>query len=216
MQESILAVKQRTEKPKVLRKKGILPGVLYGDKFEDGLSVEFDKSDFKKIISKHGSSAKLSVELDGTKKLGIIKDIQKDPINQEIIHVDLFMISETSDLRMKIPVIFTGVAVLERNEWILQTYNSRIDISGKPSLIPESITIDVSEKQLRDSIKVSDLNLAEGIRIHNDPEEILASVTEVKFKAEEVVAVAEEGAEEGAEGAETTEAKAGGEEKTEE
>ncbi len=216
MQESILAVKKRTEKPKILRKKGILPGVLYGDKFEAGLPVEFDRTDFKKIVSKHGSSAKLSVELDGTKKLGIIKDIQKDPINQEIIHVDLFMVSETGDLRMKIPVIFTGVNVLERNEWVLQTYNSRIDISGKPSLIPESITIDVSEKQLRDSIKISDLNLAEGIRIHNDPEEILASVTEVKFKAEEVVEVTEESIEEGAEGSETTEAKAGEEEKSEE
>jgi large subunit ribosomal protein L25 len=201
MQESVLTVNKRSDKPKVLRRKGIVPGVLYGDKFAEGIPVEFDKATFSKIVSKHGSSAKISIEFDEKKKLGIIKEIQKDAISQEPIHVDLFMISQSHDLRMKIPVIFTGVSVLERKEWLLQTYGAKIDISGKPNLMPESITIDVSERQLHDSIKVSELDLDGALKIHNDPNEIIASVSELKRKAEVVEEV-----EEAAEGAPEAEA----------
>ncbi|MFA6309098.1 MAG: 50S ribosomal protein L25 [Clostridia bacterium] len=201
MQESVLTVNKRSDKPKVLRRKGIVPGVLYGDKFAEGIPIEFDKAAFSKIVSKHGTSAKISIEFDEKKKLGIIKEIQKDAISQEPIHVDLFMISQSHDLRMKIPVIFTGVSVLERKEWLLQTYGAKIDISGKPNLMPESIVIDVSERQLHDSIKVSELELDDALKIHNDPNEIIASVSELKRKAEVVEEV-----EEGAEGAPEAEA----------
>lgn len=201
MQESVLTVNKRSDKPKVLRRKGIVPGVLYGDKFAEGIPVEFDKATFSKIVSKHGTSAKISIEFDDKKNLGIIKEIQKDAISLEPIHADLFMISQSHDLRMKIPVIFTGVSVLERKEWLLQTYGAKIDISGKPNIMPESISIDVSERQLHDSITIAELDLDKALKIHNDPNEIIASVSELKRKAEVV-----EDVDEAAEGTPSVEA----------
>jgi len=186
MQESVLALNKRSDKPKVLRRNGMLQGVIYGDKFAEGIPVEFEKSAFTKIVIKHGTSAKISTEFDGKKNLAIIKEIQRDAVTHEPIHVDLFMVSQSQDLRMKIPVVFTGVSVLERKEWLLQTYGGKIDISGKAKLMPESISIDVSEKQIHDSITVAEIKLDEGLRIHNDPSEILASVSELKRKVEVV------------------------------
>ncbi len=186
MQESVLALNKRSDKPKVLRRNGMIPGVIYGDKFTEGIPVEFEKSVFTKIVIKHGTSAKISTEFDGKKNLAIIKEIQRDAVTREPIHVDLFMVSQSQDLRMKIPVVFTGVSVLERKEWLLQTYGGKIDISGKAKLMPESISFDVSEKQIHDSITVAEIKLDEGLRIHNDPSEILASVSELKRKVEVV------------------------------
>lgn len=186
MQETILSVNKRTEKPKALRKKGLMPGVIYGEKFAEGVPVEFEKAIFSRIIGKHGSAAKLSIDFEGKKKKGIIKDLQRDNLSHEPIHADIFVISQKQDLRMKISVVYTGIPALEHRELILQTYNSKIDISGKPDLIPESIVYDVSEKELHDTITVADLGLDDGLKIHNDPAETLAVVSEIKHRAEVV------------------------------
>jgi large subunit ribosomal protein L25 len=194
-----LKATERTEKPKKLRDTGFIPGVLNGPGTAS-VPVKFQGAALNKIITMHGTNAKLWVEMGDDKESGLIKEIQRDPVDRKIIHATIQLISMDQEIKMEVPISFHGVAELERKFLQVQVSKAEVEVSGKAALIPEVIVVDVEGKAAGDDITAANFDLPEGVAILDAEDEIYAAIKEIK---EEVIEETEETATEaGAEAAE--------------
>lgn len=180
------------------RKKGLTPGILYGEKLK---SVPFfvNTKDFNKIYKESGKTTVVDFELiDLTQKFKtyrvLLKDIQVDPITEEILHIDLYQIP-THKITVKIPLVFVGKSEAELQGGILIKNHKELTVTGLPDKLPKDITIDISAlKQIGDQIKVQDVPALKGLDIKESPSEVIIfafmrKVEEVSAKAEAATAV---------------------------
>ncbi|RKD24862.1 large subunit ribosomal protein L25 [Caminicella sporogenes DSM 14501] len=180
MSEAILRAFERTEKPKKCRRQGYVPGIIYGEGFENGQKIKIQLSEARELIKENTKNLRLWVQIGKEKKYGVIKEIQKHPMTKEIQHIDIQAISQKDKVRLKLPVIFEGREKMEQKGQILQVLISEVEVIGKIEKIPESININVSNKELGDSVKVKDIQLDDEIKILEDVNEVLAIVTAAK------------------------------------
>ena len=181
MEEVILKASERIEKTKKVREGGFIPGVLYGEGAK-ATSVKFEAPALKKIMAKHGSNAKVWIEINETKKFGFIKEVQKHPVDGNVIHIDVQLVSKDQEIKLQIPISFTGVEELEHRMHLLQIYKSEVEVVGKTNLIPNVIVVDVSNKNSGDTITFQDFGLDQEIK-NNDGEVDVYAV--IKSKKEQ-------------------------------
>lgn len=177
MEQIILNAEKRIKKSKKFREEGFIPGVIYGDSSAEANSVKFEEVPVKKILSKHGSNVKLWINYEDEKKFGFIKEIQRHPVTNKIIHLDVQLASKDHEIKVQIPIMFKGDSDLKAKQLQLQIQKQEVDVLGKIDLIPEVITVDVSGKKLGDAITSKDFNLDKGIKIHDKSDEIYGSIT---------------------------------------
>lgn len=180
MDNAILQVMERTEKPQKVRKEGFTPGVIYGEGIEKGISIKFNMLKLKQLVKNNIKNAKLYVKSGENSKYCIIKDFQRNPITGNIIHVDFQAVSADEIIKLKVPVIYNGIASLELKKLALQINISELELEGCVKSLPESVHIDVSTKELSDKILLKDLDFESSIKIHADENEILAVVVAPK------------------------------------
>jgi len=186
MNESVLVAQERTECVKLLRKSGFIPGVLYGEGLEKSLPVKFKESSFNNLIHHHGLNAKVWVEINGKRQYGMIKELQNDVLSGKFVHADIYLLSQTDEIRIKLPIIFTGESELEHKNIQLKIHKSKIDVSGKAGLLPEQIVMNVENLMAGDTVQVKDLMLNESIIIHDPVDEVFAIALDIKVIDEEV------------------------------
>lgn len=177
MDEALLNVFERTESPKKSRKEGFVPGVIYGREFEKGVSVKLNLAELKKVLKQYGEDAKYTFKLEDKTKVGIIKEIQRDPVSSNIIHIDIQAINEIDRIKMWIPVVFNGRELLEKKGLLLEVYVPEVEVIGESDLLPKAFTVDVTDKDHGYRIAVRDLAVDSKVRILNDADETIAAVT---------------------------------------
>ena len=200
MEETILNAVVRTMDPKQCRVAGFTPGVLYGDSITNAISVQFESGDLKRIIASHGARAKVWVNLGEDKKFGFIKELQRDPVTLKLIHTDIFIVSQDHEVKMLIPIDFEGRENLDNV--MLQVQKPEIEVMGKAVLMPDSVTVDVSNLVLGDTITAKSFTLDQQIKVTDSEDEVYATITTIKELAEvpeTVVVATEDGAEANAE-----------------
>jgi len=182
--------RERSEKSNQLRKAGFTPGVLNGRGMES-VSVKFETIALNKIISKHGRNAKLWVDLGDEKKFGYIKEVQRQPVEGNVIHVAIQIVSKDQEIKMKLPIVFQGQAELEHHLFKLQVCKSEIEVEGKTELIPDVAVADVSGKTAGENITALDFHLPPDIKVLDAEHEIYAVVKAVAVKEEQAAEAAE-------------------------
>ena len=184
MEAIILKTMMRTESPKKVRKAGFVPGVL-NESDTTSTSVQFEAAALQKVISQHGSNAKVWVALGESKKFGLIKEIQKSPLDRNIVHVSVQLVSLDQDVKMQIPITYHGREELEHRMLHVQVYKLDIDVSGRADAMPDTVSVDVSGKEAGDMITAAELNLSADITVQNDDNEIYAVIKPVRVIKEE-------------------------------
>ncbi len=182
------------EVAKKLRKAGFIPAILYGKEIEPTpLTIKY--SEFEKIYKRYkGEAVIYTLEFENgalSRKQAILKEIQRHPVTDMIIHVDFQAIEEGKPIEIKVPLEFVGKPVGVTKGGVLEIMLHELTIECLPSDIPDKITVDLSSLDVGDSLHVSDIKVPENIKVVDSPEETVATV------------VAEEG-EEGEEKRETT------------
>ena len=174
-----------------LRKEGKLPGILYGNNMEN-IPIIVDKKDIHKILkSETGENTIFKITLDSQAYDVIIKDLQRDPVFYEPIHVDLYRLAMDKPIDVTVPIMLKGEAVGVKSEGgILDFVTREIEIRCLPKNIPEHIEVDVSDLHINQALKVEDIQAPEGIEILEDPEVVIVHVSspeeeEVKEEEEE-------------------------------
>lgn len=181
MSEVVLCALERTEKAKKARRQGYIPGVVYGKDITSS-SIKLDEGEFRKALQGRPTTSRIKLRLGDEIKTCIIKDVQKDPINRQILHVDFQTIRSDEVIRLKVPVIFEGKEKLALKQLLLQEFIGEVEIMGKAADLPEFISIDVGNGNLGEKITVSDLNIGENIKVMDEPDEVLAVISAAKLE----------------------------------
>lgn len=184
MEQIVLDVTQRVKKTKKFREEGFIPGVIYGGNSEKSEAIKIQEASLKKILSKHGMNAKLGIQFGDEKKFGFIKEIQRQPVTNKIVHVDLQFVSKDQDVKLQIPIVFKGEEELRARQFQLNVNKQEAEVLGKIDLMPEVIHVDVSQKNAGDTITFKDLNLNENIKTHDKIDEVYASVANLVIEKE--------------------------------
>lgn len=183
MSQTILRADKRYESARKVRGQGFVPGVIYGTGVEDGTPIKFKESELNKVLKDQELNPRLTVMLDDEEKNVIIKEIQKDPIKGNVLHVDLQAIAADEVIRTTIPVIFEGREEVENRQLLLEIYLSEVEISGPANIIPGSITMDVKGKEAGDTLTVGDIEFDSRITPITPLDEVLAVITVPKAGA---------------------------------
>ncbi|MGH7231270.1 MAG: 50S ribosomal protein L25 [Nitrospiraceae bacterium] len=163
-----------------LRRRGKIPAVLYGQ--GDCLLLTLDPDAVKRILRSHAASTALvSLNIAGAKTNGsrtaLFRDYQVDPVTGEILHADLFEVSMTRAIRVKVPVSLVGGVPAGVKEGGVLHHNLRdLHIECLPAAIPEAIEVDASQLQIGQGIHVSQLKQEPGIRILDEADQMVVSV----------------------------------------
>lgn len=197
-----LAVKTRQiigKKVKVLRKKGLLPAVIYGPKIKP-ISLALGVKEFEKTYQEAGESSLIKLELPELKKeyLVLIHEVQRDPLTDKFIHVDFYQAPLGEEIEAKVPLVFEGEvpAVKELGGTLIKNI-SELEVKALPQNLPKEIKINVESLiTFEDTILIKDLKVPSGVKILKDSNEIVAQVTPPEKVEEELEKPIEEKVEE--------------------
>lgn len=179
-----------------IRQGGRIPAILYGEG-QSNLALVLEKKDVIKILkSETGLNTLFKIAVEGGERDVMIKDVQIDPISDQLIHADLIQIDMNKAVRVEVPIELLGEAIGVKTEGGFIDFMTReLMIECLPALIPERLTVDVSELHLHQSIKVAEVALPEGIKLITDPGAVVALVQVPHEEKAEAAPVVEEGAE---------------------
>ncbi len=164
-----------------IRRAGRIPAVLYGEGKSTPLII--NPSELRHILhSESGENALINLKIkrtDGKKTTAtaILRDFQTDPVTQEILHADLFEVSMNKILRVRIPLVMTGDPAGVKEGGILQHNLRDLEIECLPSAIPDHIEINASELGIGQSIHVREIQVSEEIKVLEDPDQTIVSVS---------------------------------------
>ena len=174
---------------KRLRREGRVPAILYGGTAPQSISVD-PKTVLRMLVGHEGSTQLLSLKFDGDgggTRMAIIRDMQFDPVSEDLIHVDLQEVSADRAITVNVAVHPVGEAIgVKDTKGILNLVLHELHISCLPTQIPDRIDADVTRLAIGDVLTVRDLTPPEGVRILNDPGQAIAIVAPPM--AEEVAA----------------------------
>lgn len=165
-----------SEKAKKLRKNGEIPGIIYGEFMKNSIPIKVDNLSLLKLLKYNSKGSIIKLKLNNEVKNCVVKQVQKDNLTGELIHVDFQYVNKNEVIKMKIPVDFEGMENLHIKKLTLETFLAEIEMQGDVEKIPEFIKIDVSQMNFGDKIYASDIALPEGIKLLTSPDILLAVV----------------------------------------
>jgi large subunit ribosomal protein L25 len=177
-----LKVKLRTEVGKQGAKRtragGNVPGVLYGEKL-DTRSLSIDEHELRAALSTpSGRNVILQLNLSGEEGTtrAVIREMDRDPVTREILHIDLQRISENKAVIMHVPVTLVGEsAAVKEGRGILDHTMRQLEVKCLPRHIPEHIEVDVSALEVKHAIHVRDIKV-EHLELLDNPERPVVEV----------------------------------------
>ncbi|MDD5428407.1 MAG: 50S ribosomal protein L25 [Candidatus Omnitrophica bacterium] len=185
---------------KDLRNKGLVPANVYkGGKGATSLQVAV--TDLLSILhTKAGENVIITLKISGEDaakdKTVVIKEIQREPIKDQILHVDFNEISLTETLKVNVPLVSHGDPVgVKVDGGILEHIIRELQVECLPTAIPEKIEVDVTNLKINETIHVKDVKTPEGVKILNDAELIVMIVKPPKAEVPVAEAAAEGAAE---------------------
>jgi large subunit ribosomal protein L25 len=172
-----------------LLRDGKVPAVVYGlDRDTVAVAVEWP-SLRAALTTDAGLNALITLDVDGHEDLTIVKDLQRDPVRREVVHVDFLRVSRDVEIEVEVPIVLEGHAEkVEREDGTVSHLLFTLSVYAKPGAIPNELTVDVTDMELHDSIRVGDLRLPGGVRTEVDEDEVIVSAQ----ISRETIEVAEE------------------------
>ncbi len=184
-----------------LRREGMIPAILYGGDVSN-VPLTLRKQDVFMILrSDTGENTVFQVSFDSEIRDVMIKELQKDPVTDEILHADFVHIAMDKVIQVSVPLVSVGEAVGVKTEGGFVDFVTReIEVECLPKDIPEHIEIDISSLHLRQSFKAEDITLPEGVKLITSFDTLLVLIEaplkeeeiEVEEEEEEVIAEEEE------------------------
>ena len=197
MDKIVLDAQVRTQtgkKVKFLRKEGYIPAVIYGRDI-DTLPISLKKRETTLLFGKISGSTILTIHVDGKEHATLVREVQRDYIKNELLHVDFQAVSLKEKLRTHVSLTLIGKApVLENFEALIVSGIDQIEVECLPQDLVDTIEVDISSlAAIGDAIYVKDLPKLANVEVLTDLEELVAVANAVKEEiepeVEEVVAV---------------------------
>lgn len=181
-------IKSSSHSARRARRMGKIPGVLYSSSLGN-IMFEVADLDFNREIQTQGEHSAISLIINNNEHKALIKELQKEPVTQKIIHIDLQEINDQNVIQTEVPVVFVGESIAAKNGGIIQKERSNIKIQGKYNDLPKTVNVDVSKMQIGDVFRIADFEAAKEITFLDDINSVLAVVSKsgVSFPDQEEI-----------------------------
>lgn len=159
-----LKVERRTERGKygafALRKRGIIPGILYGKKIEP-MKISIVEKDL--ITTLHRGDRIFDIEIEGQTQTVLLKDLQYEPVGHRILHVDFAAIQADTKIQLDVPIEIKGDAIGQSRGGIVSQHLFTVGVECFPKDLPEKIVLDISDLDIDQVRYVRDLPRLPGV-----------------------------------------------------
>jgi len=160
-------------KARRLRREGYIPGVLY-DNNQYAIPVVFNRKKVEGFLRGLGNSVLFEVSLDNETYPVRIREIQRDPVTNEVIHIDMQKVKGDQRIKAEVPLKFEGMHEVKRRGLILQHQKNTLEVEGLPRDIPPYIKVPVHLLGKKHSIRVLDLAVSKELSVIDSPEAVVA------------------------------------------
>jgi len=204
VQKHVIEVEARSGRGKGdcrrLRAAGRIPGNVYGlDREPFAVSVA-PRAIEELLRTDAGRNAMITLSMGGSGETRqvLIRELQRDPLSESLLHIDFLRLDVTKPIQVNVPVRLTGVPLGVKNDGgILDFVHREVQVSCLPADIPGHMDLDVSELHVGQHVSVADIRFASGVSPVDPPDTIIAVVSaprreEVAAEAAEAEAPAEE------------------------
>ncbi len=191
MDKIIIDAQVRTQtgkKVKFLRKEGFIPAVIYGRDVET-LPISLKKRETTLLFTKISGSTILTINVDGKEHATLVREVQRDYIKNELLHIDFQAVSLKEKLRTHVSLTLIGKApVLENFDALIVSGIDQIEVECLPQDLVDTIEVDISSlAEIGDAIYVKDLPKLANVEYLTNMEELVAVANAVKEEVEPVV-----------------------------
>jgi len=176
---------------KALRREGKLPAVIYG-RHTDPININLDTRVASAVLAKATSSSLVTIDVEGTEHLALVREKQRDYIKNMLLHVDFLAVSLTEKLRTRVAVHFVGVSLAVKDFNAVLVHNlEELEVECLPADLPERIDVDISAlARPGEGIRVRDVQVSDKVRLLADPDNMVAVATFAKVEEETAAASA--------------------------
>ena len=186
-----LQVNQREKKTrhssKQCRRKGLVPGVIYGKEINNFL-FEIGELELNHALSVTGEHGLLSINSQEGSLNTLIKEVQRDPVTRRVLHIDLEKVEGNEEIETAVPINYVGEEYINKLDAVLQKNLDSIKVKCSPSNIPKGVNLNVGRAKPGDQFKIADVEFGNEITVVDDLNSIVASVSyDQKIITQEVV-----------------------------
>ncbi|MDE0186242.1 MAG: 50S ribosomal protein L25 [Candidatus Poribacteria bacterium] len=169
---------------KALRRNGAMPAILYG-RHEDVIPLQLDARSFQRFLQSNGENVLIELEIaDHGNETIMIREIQRDPVKQNLLHTDFIRISLDEPVTSAVPIVLGGSAIGIQAGGIVEFARRQLHVRCLPTILPDTIDVDVSGLDIDDFIRIEDLTLDETVEVLDDPQTIVVLVNRPRVEAE--------------------------------
>lgn len=176
-----------------LRADGLVPGVLYGAG-EQAHPFAVEERELRRVLTgEHGLHAILDVVFDGQKTAhhAVLKEYQLDPVRPRLLHIDLHEVRLDRVIQSQVAVEPAGESPGVKEGGVLTLVLRDVNVEALPMEVPDRLELDISAMTIGDSLRVADIVAPEGVKLLDDPDAVVVTVTP-PTKVEEPEEVEEE------------------------
>jgi large subunit ribosomal protein L25 len=172
---------QGTGASRRLRRAGRVPGIIYGGETQPQ-NIEFDHNDLWQHLRKEAFySSVLNLDVDGAQQMCLLRDVQRHPFRQLILHVDFQRIDATHAIHQKVPLHFINADIapgVKRDGGMVQHVMTDLDVKCLPKDLPSFIEVDLKDLEASHSLHVTQLKLPAGVEavLHKGEDPVVATV----------------------------------------
>ena len=161
---------------KQIRKDGFIPSIVYGgDKAPQTVSVE--SIPLLKKLRDEGRNTIISLDIDSGETVDVmVHDYQKDPLKGDVTHLDFYVVNMSEEMDVEVVLHLEGEPQGVKEGGILQQPIYELQVRAKPRDIPESITVDVSNLEIGDSMSVEELTAEGDYEFTDEPDATLVTI----------------------------------------
>lgn len=194
MDQVSLTVKKREKTGKggsrKIRRDGFIPAVVYGKSLSP-VAVSVPAKRFISLLEAKGHNVILNLEIEGEGGAitSVLKELQREPVSDQISHLDFVNINLTEEMVVHVPLKFMGDAAGVKDGGIFEPLLRELEVSCLPTDIPSFIEVDVSALTIGHSLHVSDVKAPENVTVLTEAHETVVTIA-APAAEEEVAAVA--------------------------
>lgn len=146
-----------------LRANGIIPAVFYWPG-GDSMPLEVNEAALNKLYAQAGRTSMFDLEIEGSTHPALIWDVEYYPTKNRFQHVDFYGVDLDRELKIRVPLEFSGVAKGTKLGGKLEVYREWIHVFAKPASLPKKIAVNISDLDVGQGLRVADLTMPEGVR----------------------------------------------------
>ena len=176
-----------------IRRQSRVPGVLYG--LDKNILFSVDARELRKLVYTSEFSL-IDLEVEGTTYRCILKDYQMHPVTDAMVHVDMLALKDGRAVKVEIPVHFVGSSPGQKAGGSIVRKLRKVLVKTTPEKLMSEFEVDISHLNLGESVRVRDMDVADGVQVMNQGPMPLATIEVPRAlkaaEAEEAAAAEEE------------------------